>query len=68
MIGEVMSDFLRGQSGAFRGVVLPPNGEDLFDEEFVDDTMIFVQYTPKPLEAIYRALETFCSASGACLN
>ena len=68
MIGEVMTNFLCGQSDAFKGVMLPPDGEDLLDQEFVDDTMLFVQYTLESLEAVYIALETLCSASGACVN
>ena len=54
-----MLDFLRGQSDAFKGVMLSPYGEDLLEQEFVDDTMLFIQYTSDSLEPIYKVLETF---------
>ena len=35
LVGEVLSDFLRGQSSALRAV-------NLLDQEFVDDTLLFL--------------------------
>ncbi|MCO5611594.1 hypothetical protein L7F22_065848 [Adiantum nelumboides] len=64
-----MSDFIRAQQPALRGLLMPmANEPDLIDQEYADDTLLFLHYSPDVLDTIRYALEVFCVASGAHIN
>ncbi|MCO5569111.1 hypothetical protein L7F22_022818 [Adiantum nelumboides] len=68
-VAEMMSDFIRGQQPALRGLLMPMADEpDLIDQEYADDTLLFLHYSPDVLDTIRDALEIFCVASGARIN
>ncbi len=68
-VGEALSDFIRAQHEEIRGVSLPLAGErDLTDQEYADDTLLMVLYLAEVLQAMRRALDMYCLASGARIN
>ncbi|MCO5548673.1 hypothetical protein L7F22_002132 [Adiantum nelumboides] len=40
----------------------------LIDQEYTDDTLLFLHYSPDILDTIRYALEVFCVTTGACVN
>ncbi|MCO5590954.1 hypothetical protein L7F22_044930 [Adiantum nelumboides] len=67
LVAETMSDFMRAQQPALRGLLLPVVS-DLLDQEYADDTLLFLHYFPDVLDSIQYALEVFCVDSGARIN
>ncbi|MCO5602086.1 hypothetical protein L7F22_056214 [Adiantum nelumboides] len=68
-VAEAISDFIRVHQQALRGLLMPVSDEpDLIDQEYADDTLLFLHYTPDVLDMIRYALEMFCVASGARIN
>ncbi|MCO5587760.1 hypothetical protein L7F22_041712 [Adiantum nelumboides] len=68
-VAEAMSDFIRLQQPALGGLLMPVSDEpDLIDQEYADDTLLFLHYTPDVLHMIRYTLEMFCVASGARIN
>ncbi|MCO5550170.1 hypothetical protein L7F22_032705 [Adiantum nelumboides] len=68
-VAEAMSDFFRVHQPALRGLLMPVFDEpDLIDQEYADDTLLFLHYTPDVLDMIRYELEWFCGASGARIN
>ncbi|MCO5575399.1 hypothetical protein L7F22_029200 [Adiantum nelumboides] len=64
-----MSDFIRVHQPALRGLLMPVFDElDLIDQEYTDDTLLFLHYTPDVLDMIHYELERFCVARGARIN
>ncbi|MCO5577285.1 hypothetical protein L7F22_031112 [Adiantum nelumboides] len=60
-----MSDFIRAQQPALRGLLMPVADEpDLIDQEYADDTLLFLHHSHDVLDTIQYALEVFCVASG----
>ncbi|MCO5556877.1 hypothetical protein L7F22_010431 [Adiantum nelumboides] len=54
---------------ALRGLLmLVADKPELIDQEYADDTLLFLHYSPDVLDAIQYALEVFCVASGARIN
>ncbi|MCO5549154.1 hypothetical protein L7F22_002620 [Adiantum nelumboides] len=69
LVAETMSDFIRAQQPALRGLLMPVADEpDLIDQEYADDTLLFLHHSHDVLDAIQYALELFCVASGARIN
>ncbi|MCO5580746.1 hypothetical protein L7F22_034616 [Adiantum nelumboides] len=68
-VAEAMSDFIRVHQPALRGLLMPVSDEpELIDQEYADDTLLFLHYTLDVLDIIRFALERFCVASGARIN
>ncbi|MCO5593425.1 hypothetical protein L7F22_047439 [Adiantum nelumboides] len=68
-VAEAMSDFIRVHQPALRGLLMPVSDElELIDQEYADDALLFLHYTPDVLDIIRYALEMFCVASGARIN
>ncbi|MCO5597597.1 hypothetical protein L7F22_051676 [Adiantum nelumboides] len=68
-VAEMMSDFIRARQPALRGLLMPVVDElDLIDQEYADETLLFLLYTPGVLDTIQCALEVFSVASGARIN
>ncbi|MCO5577762.1 hypothetical protein L7F22_031594 [Adiantum nelumboides] len=68
-VAEMMSDLIRAQQPALRGLLMPVADErDLIDQEYADDTFVFLHYSPDILDTIRDVLEVFCVASGARIN
>ncbi|MCO5571416.1 hypothetical protein L7F22_025156 [Adiantum nelumboides] len=68
-VAEMMSDFIRAQQSALRGLIMPVADEpDLIDQEYADDTLLFLHYFPAVLDTSHYALEVFCVANGARVN
>ncbi|MCO5584482.1 hypothetical protein L7F22_038410 [Adiantum nelumboides] len=68
-VAETMSDFIRAQQSALRGLLMPVADEpDLIDQEHADDTLLFLHHSHDVLDTIQYALEVFCVASGARIN
>ncbi|MCO5586639.1 hypothetical protein L7F22_040580 [Adiantum nelumboides] len=68
-VAEMMSDFIRAQQPALRGLlVLVADEPDLIDQEYADDTLLFLHHSHDVLDTIQYALEVFCVASGARIN
>ncbi|MCO5570460.1 hypothetical protein L7F22_024182 [Adiantum nelumboides] len=68
-VAEAMSDFIRVHQPALRGLLMSVSDEpDLIDQEYADDTLLFLNYTPDVLDMIRYALEMFCVANGARIN
>ncbi|MCO5552900.1 hypothetical protein L7F22_006419 [Adiantum nelumboides] len=68
-VAETMSDFIRAQQPALRGLLMPVDDEpDLIDQEYADDTLLFLHHSHDVLDTIQYALEVFCVASGARIN
>ena len=42
--------------------------QDLVDQNYAGDTLLYVLYSTKALDSIRRTLSTFCTASGARIN
>ncbi|MCO5581971.1 hypothetical protein L7F22_035860 [Adiantum nelumboides] len=64
-----MSDFIKVHQPALTGLLMQVSDEpDLIDQEYADDTLLFLHYTPDVLDMIRYALERFCVASGARIN
>ncbi|MCO5568124.1 hypothetical protein L7F22_021820 [Adiantum nelumboides] len=69
IVAETMSDFIRVHEPALRGLLMPVLDEpELIDQEYADDTLLLLHYTPDVLDTIRYALEVFCVASGARIN
>ena len=52
-MGEALSDYIRAQHDAIRGVSLPIAGErDLIDQEYADDTLLLILYVIDILDAL----------------
>ncbi|MCO5573426.1 hypothetical protein L7F22_027197 [Adiantum nelumboides] len=69
LVAETMSDFIRAQQPALRGLLMPvADGPDLIDQEYADDTLLFLHHSHDVLDAIQYALEVFCVASGARIS
>ncbi|MCO5581542.1 hypothetical protein L7F22_035429 [Adiantum nelumboides] len=50
---ETMSDFIRAQQPALRGLLMPMSDEpDLIDQEYADDTLLFVHHSHDILDMI----------------
>ncbi|MCO5579950.1 hypothetical protein L7F22_033817 [Adiantum nelumboides] len=65
-VGETMSDFLRAQQPA---LLMPAVDElDLVDQEYAEDTLLFLGYTSDVLDTIRHVLDVYCVASGARIN
>ena len=48
---------------------MPIDGsEDLLDQEYVDDTLLFCDFAPDALDSPRIGISTFCCASGARIN
>ncbi|MCO5552573.1 hypothetical protein L7F22_006086 [Adiantum nelumboides] len=68
-VAETMSDFIRAQQPALRGLLMPVADEpDFIDQEYADDTLLFLHHSHEVLDTIQYALEIFCVASGARIN
>ncbi|MCO5608458.1 hypothetical protein L7F22_062668 [Adiantum nelumboides] len=64
-----MSDFIRAQQPALSGLLMPVADEpDLIDQEYADDTLLFLHHSHDVLDTIQYALEVFCIASSARIN
>ncbi|MCO5604157.1 hypothetical protein L7F22_058318 [Adiantum nelumboides] len=68
-VAETMSDFIRLHQSSLRGLLMPISDEpELIDQEYADDTLLFLHYTHDALDTIWYALEVYCVASGARIN
>ncbi|MCO5612219.1 hypothetical protein L7F22_066482 [Adiantum nelumboides] len=57
-VAETMSDFIRAQQPILRGLLMSvANEPDLIDQEYADDTLLFLHYSPDVLGMIRYALE-----------
>ncbi|MCO5596418.1 hypothetical protein L7F22_050480 [Adiantum nelumboides] len=57
-VAETMSDFIRLHQPALRGLLMPVSDEpNLIDQEYADDTLLFLHYTLDALDTIRYALE-----------
>ena len=66
---ETMSLFLRGHAHQIHGLCMPIEGsEDLLDQEYVDDTLLFCDFAPHALDSLRIGISIFCCASGARIN
>ncbi|MCO5570946.1 hypothetical protein L7F22_024676 [Adiantum nelumboides] len=58
LVAETMSDFIRAQQSALKGLLMPVADEpNLIDHEYADDTLLFLHYSTDVLDKIQYALE-----------
>ena len=66
---ETMSLFLRGHAPHIHGLRMPIDGSlDLLEQEYVDGTLLFCDFSLEALESLRIGIDIFCCASGACIN
>ena len=65
---EALSAYLSSGKAGIKGLCLPNNSGDLLDSEFVDDTAVYLEGRLENMLKLQRALEIFCTRSGAKLN
>ncbi|MCO5564155.1 hypothetical protein L7F22_017811 [Adiantum nelumboides] len=69
LVAETMSGFIRAQQLALGGLLMPVADEpNLIDQEYADETLLFLHYSRDVLDTIQDALEVFCVTSGARIN
>ncbi|MCO5601072.1 hypothetical protein L7F22_055189 [Adiantum nelumboides] len=63
LLAETMADLIKAQEPALIGLLMPvANEPDLIDQEYADDTLLFLHYSSDVLDWIRYALEVFCVA------
>ena len=63
-----MHCFLTDPHNGLKGISLPLTEQSLLDNEFADDTTIYLQGQEENLTKMFNLLTTFCLASGARVN
>ncbi len=68
IFAEAMHCFLTDPHNGLKGISLPLTEQSLLDNEFADDTTIYLQGQEENLTKMFNLLTTFCLASGARVN
>ena len=60
--------YLAGEHVGLKGLQISECSEQVLDQEFADDTSLYLQGRVKNLQKAKQVLQVFCSASGTLIN
>ena len=65
---EALHMYLAGEHVGLKGLQISECSEQVLDQEFADDTSLYLQGQVEKLQKAKQVLQVFCSASGTLIN